>query len=177
MDHQNIEEAGIVKVGKQFAHHQIKPKQNKTFLQRVKEKLVGKKKYDSDEVYIANEEAPVNSMGSAGINGLGPSTGGIAGMDPILGATSNRKKKNFKMFRRRALSEARVTTKPRGNGYHDVFVDGEKHPDVEVVNGAGGNASMDKQTYGIRYKNKVQWVGCMKDTRKRLNKMLDDGAM
>ncbi len=123
------------------------------------------------------EEAPVNVMGVAGINGLETATGGIQGFDPILGATPKQRKKKFKEFRRKALGEARVTTKPKGNGYHDVFVDGEKYPDIEVVNGAGGNPSMGKQTYGIRHKNKVQWVGCMKDTRKRLNKMLDDGAM
>lgn len=91
--------------------------------------------------------------------------------------TPVRKKKKFKVLRRRLMGEARVTTKPSGNGYHDVFVDGEKYPDIEVVNGAGGNPSMGKQTYGIRHKNKVQWIGCLKDTRKRLNKMLDDGAM
>lgn len=30
------------------------------------------------------EDAPANSMGSAGISGLGTSTGGIAGVDPIM---------------------------------------------------------------------------------------------
>jgi len=120
------------------------------------------------------EEATVNVMGS-GINGLGTATGGIQGVDPILGATPRERKKKFKQFRRKALGEA-VTTKPSGNGYHDVYVNGEKHPDYEVVNGSGGNSSMDKQTYGIRKGDKVQWVGCLKDTRKRLNKMLGESG-
>ena len=103
--------------------------------------------------------------------------GVVAGMpdaDPPE-LTPVRKKKKFKVLRRKLMGEA-VTTKPSGNGYHDVYVNGEKHPDYEVVNGAGGNASMGKQTYGIRKGDKVQWVGCLKDTRKRLNKMLGESG-
>jgi len=103
--------------------------------------------------------------------------GAIAGMPTASPPeqTPVRNKKKFKIMRRKLMGEA-VTTKPTGNGYHDVYVNGEKHPDYEVVNGSGGNPTMGKQTYGIRKGDKVQWVGCLKDTRKRLNKMLGESG-
>ncbi len=103
--------------------------------------------------------------------------GAIAGMPTASPPeqTPVRNKKKFKVMRRKLMGEA-VTTKPTGNGYHDVYVNGEKHPDYEVVNGSGGNPTMGKQTYGIRKGDKVQWVGCLKDTRKRLNKMLGESG-
>lgn len=49
------------------------------------------------------EDAPANSMG-AGIGGVGPSVGGIAGFDPILG-TARRKPITFKQMRSKLKSK------------------------------------------------------------------------
>lgn len=171
MEQENIDEAGIVKVGKQFAHHRIMSKKKKSMLQRIKDKLSGKKKYHSDEVYLNAEEAAAMSVGAGVIAGM--PTASPPEQTPV------RKKKKFKVLRRRLMGEGRVTTKPTGNGFHRVFVDGEEHPHVHIVNGSGGVSGYGRNVYGIHYSkpNKTRWIGSLAKTKAHLNKMLDDGAM
>lgn len=174
----SINEAGIVKIGKQFASHRIKPTK-KTLLQKIKQKIQDKitKPDRGDVIYMNTEEAPVNVMGAGGVNGLGTATGGIQGFDPILGATPRERKKKFKEFRRKALGEEKkITTKARGNGFHDVLVDGEKHPHVEIVNGSGGVSGYGRNVYGVHYSrlNKTRWIGSLQQTKRHIEKALNE---
>ena len=123
-------EAGIVKIGKQFASHRIKTKK-KTLLQKVKQKIQDKiKKPDRGDVIYMNTE------------------------------------------------EKKITTKARGNGFHDVLVDGEKHPHVEIVNGSGGVSGYGRNVYGVHYSrlNKTRWIGSLQKTKRHIEKALNESG-
>lgn len=132
-----------------------------------------------------NEEAPVNVAPTS------PTSGNIQYAEPIMGMPMLRRKKpkTLQQFKEELIDDDnrkkrrgevdRVTTRPASNGEHDVYVGGEKHKEVKVVNGSGGVAGLRRNIYGVHHipKNRTRWVGSLRRTRKHLQKMLDDGAL
>ena len=65
--------------------------------------------------------APANSMGAAGISGLGPSTGGVAGIDTIMGG-------GLSMLRRKppAMFAGKAVFNIPADKYHEASIKGGK---------------------------------------------------
>lgn len=132
-----------------------------------------------------NEEAPVNVAPTS------PTSGNIQYAEPIMGMPMLRRKKpkTLQQFKEELIDDDnrkkrrgevdRVTTRPASNGEHDVYVGGEKHKEVKVVNGSGGVAGLRRNVYGVHHipKNRTRWVGSLRRTREHLQKMYDDGAL
>lgn len=132
-----------------------------------------------------NEEAPVNVAPTS------PTSGNIQYADPIMKTPMLRRKKpkTLQQFKEELIDDDnrknrtgevdRVTTKPSGEGEHDVYVGDKKHKEVKVVNGSGGVAGLRRNLYGIHHipKNKTRWVGSLTQTRRHLQQMHDAGAL